>query len=109
MRGKYDSIRHMKRTTIFIPEELEAELQGYARRAKKPTAWVVREAVSTFLAAHRAPATLPSSIGKGASGRADVSERFEDLLFDDLAPTSAPVAAPAPPRRPRTGRVRRSK
>ena len=75
----------MKRTTIFIPEVLEADLQQYARRTKKPVAWVVREAVSAYLSAHARPSALPASIGMGASGQRDLSERIEQLAFADLA------------------------
>ena len=39
----------MKRTTIFIPETLERDLQLYARRAGRPVASVVREAVEQYL------------------------------------------------------------
>jgi len=83
----------MKRTTIFIPEALEGDLQRYARRAKKPTAWVVREAISTFLASRTAPQPRPLSVGLGDSGRSDLSERFEELLFADLKPTGGPKLA----------------
>jgi hypothetical protein len=109
MQGMYDSIHHMKRTTIFIPEALEADLQRYARRSKKPAAWVVREAISTFLASRVAPNSMPASVGMGDSGRADLSERFEELLFADLTPTgeAASQRKAAPRRRaPRRRRVR---
>ena len=83
----------MKRTTIFIPEPLQDDLQRYARRAKKPTAWVVREAISTFLASRTAPQPRPVSVGLGDSGRGDLSERFEELLFADLKTTGGPKRA----------------
>jgi predicted transcriptional regulator len=97
----------MKRTTIFIPEVLEADLQRYARRAKKPAAWVVREAIATFLASHAAPASVPASVGLGNSGRADLSERFEELLFADLTPTGEAELLRKASRRRRTPRRRR--
>jgi hypothetical protein len=86
----------MKRTTIFIPETLEADLQRYARRAKKPTAWVVREAIAAFLSSHSSTPSLPASIGMGESGRADLSERFESLLFADLTPGGDRAASSGP-------------
>lgn len=75
----------MQRTTIFIPEALEAELRQYARRRQQPIAWVVREAVATYLANNRR-FKMPASIGLFASGETDVSERAEELLFADLTP-----------------------
>lgn len=94
----------MKRTTIFISESLEADLQRFARRAKKPAAWVVREAIAAFLASHQRPASMPGSVGMGASGRADLSERFEDLLFADVTPTGEAAASRTAPHRRRTRR-----
>jgi hypothetical protein len=95
----------MKRTTIFIPEGLEADLHRFARREKKSAAWVVREAISSFLATHVPPASLPSSVGMGASGRTDLSERFEDLLFADLTPTGHGTEGPR--KTGRRGKARR--
>jgi hypothetical protein len=96
----------MKRTTIFIPEALEADLQRYARRAQKPAAWVVREAISTFLASRLERPSLPLSVGMGESGRADLSERFEDLLFADRTPTSESISRRAAVRSRARGRRR---
>lgn len=79
----YASIHHMKRTTIFIPETLERDLQLYARRAGRPVASVVREAVEQYLTSAEA-ARLPSFVGVGASGRADIADRHEELLFRSL-------------------------
>ena len=46
----------MKRTTIFVPETLERDLQLYAKREGKAVAAVVREAVAEYLAAGRSRA-----------------------------------------------------
>ena len=82
----YDIIRHMKRTTMFFPEALEAELQAYARGENKPVASVVREAISAYLAQNRKPFTLPAIVGKYASGRSDVSERIDREGFGKTSP-----------------------
>jgi predicted transcriptional regulator len=76
----------MKRTTIFVPEELERDLQLYARRAGKPTAVVVREALTAFVARKRAAADLPSFAAAFDSGVTDTAEHHEDMLFARLAP-----------------------
>jgi len=72
----------MKRTTIFVPEPLERDMQLYARRHRKPVAWVVREALAEYLTSRR-PTTLPSFTGIGQSGQKDIAERHEDLLWAD--------------------------
>lgn len=76
----------MKRTTMFFPEALEAELQAYARGENKPVAWVVREAVSAYLVQNRKPFALPAIVGKYASGRSDVSERIEREGLGETTP-----------------------
>lgn len=98
----------MKRTTIFLPEMLERELQLYARRAGRPAAAVVREALHTYLARQAAPG-LPSFAAEFDSGRSDTADRHEDVLFADLAahePSTRPkrVRQRAPARRGRRGR-----
>jgi len=86
----YASIHHMKRTTIFVPESLERDLQLWARREGKPVASVVREAVAAYLADRRPASRLPSYAGSGDSGRRDVAERHEDTLFRELDPHGSP-------------------
>ena len=93
----------MKRTTVFIDPQLERELQALARRDGRPMAALVREAVAQYVAAARRERTAKLGfVAAGRSGRADIADRHEELLFD---------AAPAPPRaRPkpsRRGAVRR--
>jgi predicted transcriptional regulator len=76
----------MKRTTIFVPEALERDLQLYARREGKPTAVVVREALAEYIARRRPAKALPSFAGAFASGHTDTAERHEELLFTALTP-----------------------
>ena len=71
----------MKRTTIFIPESLERDLQLYAARQGKSTAAVVREALAEYVAKRRVPGALPSFAGAYTSGHSDTAERHEELLF----------------------------
>jgi predicted transcriptional regulator len=72
----------MKRTTVFLDETLERDLQAIARQEKRPVAALVREALAAYVA-NREPATAPalSFVGAGASGRSDIAERHEDLLW----------------------------
>lgn len=86
-----------------MPEALDDALRRYARKTNKPAASIVREAVSTFLRTHASAPAAPRSIAMGASGRDDLSERFEELLFADLTPAGTPLAsATAGGRRTRT-------
>jgi predicted transcriptional regulator len=76
----------MKRTTIFVPEALERDLQLYARREGKPTAAVVREALAAYVAQKRPATELPSFAAAFDSGATDTAERHEEILFKSLAP-----------------------
>lgn len=75
----------MKRTTIFVPEALERDLQLYARRKGVPTAAVVREALAAYIA-HEPAMELPSFAAAFDSGFTDTAERHEDILFSRLSP-----------------------
>ena len=90
----------MKRTTIFIEPQLERELQALARRSGQPMAAVVREAIAQYVAAdkERRPARL-GFVAAGRSGRSDVAERHEELLFQAAPPAASPRRRPSPPRR----------
>jgi len=73
----------MKRTTIFLPDQMLRRLQGLAQRKQVSTATLVREAVIRYLDAPSSTAGLPSIAGKFASGRGDTSERADALLWRD--------------------------
>ena len=96
----YDVI-HMKRTTIFVPESLERDLQMYAAHAGKPVASVVREAIAAYIVRGPAARALPSFAGAFDSGHTDTAERHEELLFQRLDPhgASQPAARPGAGRR----------
>ena len=82
----YASICHMKRTTIFVPEALERDLQLYAIREGRAAASIVREAVAEYIARRQPALRLPSFTGAFDSGRSDTAERHEELLFEHLSP-----------------------
>lgn len=77
----YDSIHGMKRTTIFLPDTLERQLQQFARRHEKSVAAIVREALTKHLESHETPFQMPRTFD---SGRTDVATRFDELLFKDF-------------------------
>ena len=95
----------MKRTTIFVPEALERDLQLYARRVGKSMAAVVREALAAYVAQRQPADRLPSFSGAFDSGLTDTAERHEEILFAGLSPHDA---APTSPRRPGASRGKKT-
>jgi metal-responsive CopG/Arc/MetJ family transcriptional regulator len=74
----------MRRTTVFLEESLLRQAQRFAARQGKSFAQLVREAVVAYLAkGGTMKGKLPSIAGQFASGRTDVSERVDDLLWKD--------------------------
>jgi metal-responsive CopG/Arc/MetJ family transcriptional regulator len=72
----------MKRTTFFADEQLMDELKEIAREERKTLASVVREATALYVRAKRKKKKRKLSIvGIGSSGRTDVAERHEELLW----------------------------
>jgi hypothetical protein len=101
----------MKRTTIFIPEDLERDVQLYARREGKPTAAIVREALAAYIAGKSPSSGLPSFAGAFDSGHTDTAERHEEILFRNLdtrrESTAAAKRRPTRMKRPRASVRRR--
>jgi len=72
----------MKRTTFFADEQLMDELKEIAREERKTLASVVREATALYVRDKRKKKKRKLSIvGIGASGRTDVAEKHEELLW----------------------------
>jgi len=83
----YVRIRHMKRTTLFIEEGMEHDLHALARRKGIPTSALVRESLGRYLAEENGRKQFALRfLGKGRSGRRNVAERHEELLWRDLNP-----------------------
>jgi hypothetical protein len=91
----------MKRTTIFIPESLERDLQLYARRERKPAASIVREAIAAYIVRGGHGSSLPSFAGAFDSGRTDTADRHEELLFKALTTDGSKPSRPKRARAPR--------
>ncbi len=78
----YAIVCHMRRTTIFLDEQLERELKALARRDGRPMASVVREALAAYVVDERDRAPgLMGFVAAGRSGRRDTAERHEQLLW----------------------------
>jgi hypothetical protein len=73
----------MQRTTVKIPDELDARLRHEAKRRGMTISEVVREALEARLGEGRR--RLLDSAGTFRSGRGDISERIEELLAEDAS------------------------
>jgi hypothetical protein len=71
----------MKRTTIFADDYLIKEIKDISKEEKKSIAEVMREAMLTYVKMKRRKTHKLSFIGVGESGRVDVSEKHEELLW----------------------------
>lgn len=69
----------MKRTTVMLPDDVEARLRLEARRRGVPLAQIVREAVERELPAPESGRPL-SFFGIGEGGPADASERVDEYV-----------------------------
>ena len=73
----------MKRTTVYLEPELDAQLKREARRQKRPVAEIIREAA--WRAVRAARVRQPPGAGAFASGRrntaADVDAALEETGF----------------------------
>jgi predicted transcriptional regulator len=76
----------MKRTTVKIPDELDARLRHEARRRGSTISEVTREALEARLVGGRRRRL--SASGAVRSGRRDISERIEEILAAEVGPRS---------------------
>jgi predicted transcriptional regulator len=74
----------MKRTTVKLPDELDAALRHEAARRGITISELTREAVETHLAARTGRRRRLLAAGAGRSGHTDVSERIEEILAAEL-------------------------
>ena len=71
----------MQRTTIFADEYLLREIKELAKREKRSAADIIRDALVQYLKTRKAPSNKFSFTGIGESGRSDLSEKHESLLW----------------------------
>jgi metal-responsive CopG/Arc/MetJ family transcriptional regulator len=69
----------MRETTVYLSEEIAIALEQLAHQMERSQADLIREAIENYLSQSDRP--LPHSVGMGASGRSDLSERDEELLW----------------------------
>ena len=70
----------MKRTTVFVDEDVLRKLRELAKRENSSVAEVTRKALVEYVSRRRAKRSCLSLVGVGRSGRKDVAERSEELL-----------------------------
>lgn len=76
-------LTYMQRTTVKLPDELDARLRHEAERRGLTVSELTREAIETLLNAPRGRRRLLAA-GAGASGVSDVSERIDEILAAEV-------------------------
>jgi len=74
----------MRRTTVFLEDDVLERAQRYAALHGKSFAQLVREAVLAYMSeGGTMKRKLPRLTGAFSSGETDVSERVDELLWKD--------------------------
>jgi predicted transcriptional regulator len=76
-------LAYMQRTTVKLPDDLDARLRHEAERRGVTLSQLTREAIETLLDAPHGRRRFLGA-GAGASGRADISERIEEVLASEV-------------------------
>ena len=71
----------MKQTIIYLPEETEFALQELANQKGKTPSEIIQEMIEEYSLIKKK--LLPKCIGMGSSGMSDLSERVDELLWQD--------------------------
>lgn len=79
-------LTYMQRTTVKLPDELDARLRHEAERRGSTVSELTREAIENLLGTQRGKRRLLAA-GAGASGRDDISERIEEILANEVPPS----------------------
>ena len=77
-------LAYMKRTTLKIPDDLDARLRHEAERRGMTISQVSREALEAYLPGPRGGRRRLGAAAAGRSGQHDVSERIEEILAAEV-------------------------
>ncbi len=80
-------LAYMQRTTVKLPDELDARLRHEAARRGTTVSELTREAIEAHLGAPRGRRRLLAA-GAAASGHHDISERIEEILAGEVSPSA---------------------
>ena len=72
----------MKRTTVKIPDELDAKLRHEAKRCRMTISDVTREALEAHLGQGRP--LLRAAAGSGRSGYGNLSRRIDEIIAQEV-------------------------
>lgn len=72
-------LAYMRRTTVKLPDDLDARLRHEAKRRGTTVSELTREAIEAHLGGARTRRRLFAAAA-GSSGRSDISERIEEIL-----------------------------
>jgi len=78
-------LAYMQRTTVKLPDDLDAQLRHAARRQGVTIAQVTRTALEEHLGA--GSRRRLQAAGAGRSGTSDTSERIEEILASEISPS----------------------
>ena len=73
----------MRRTTVKIPDELDARLRHEAARRSTTISAITREALEAHLGAGGGPRRHIPGAGEFSSGRTDTARRIEEILSEE--------------------------
>jgi hypothetical protein len=76
-------LAYVKRTTVKIPDALDAQLRHEAKRRGTTIADISREALEAYFGGPSTRRRLGAA-GAGRSGRSDISERIEEILAAEV-------------------------
>jgi predicted transcriptional regulator len=76
-------LAYMNRTTVKLPEDLDARLRHEAERRGTTISVITREAIEAHLGGRVGRRRLRAA-GAGASGHSDISERIEEILSEEF-------------------------
>jgi plasmid stability protein len=75
-------LAYMKRTTVKLPDDLDARLRHEAARRGTTISEITREAIARHLGS---PGRRLGASGAGRSGCSDISERIEEILAAEVS------------------------
>lgn len=76
-------LAYMMRTTVKIPDALDARLRHEAKRRNVTISEITRDALECYLGAPKGRRKLGAA-GAGRSGRNDISEKIEEILATEV-------------------------